>query len=302
MIYLVEIEDSQVDNVLGGLCGALPLLRVVRGGEQVLAVLVHDVGIGRVAVELRACGQQKHAAFQPHAHGQRGASVVLVGLRGEMQRQPLVVDDVVEFAHDVVHALVVGAAGQVHLDVVAVKVTGKHLVSQQHTGTVLAQDVVIEPRAQEAGFVLVLLDHERAARRVVEHLLILADVLDEVGGRTDAAVEMAPEFVVVRRGTPVSEIDFEGVVVLTVVGDVEVVRAGVPRNGARAVRLVLDVAVYRGEVFLRVGGPLEDLFDGDAVVGNLIEEVVVAGGQADGGRSQCKQCYFEFHGQSVFRS
>ena len=99
-----------------------------------------------------------------------------------MQRQPLVVDDVVEFAHDVVHALVVGAAGQVHLDVVAVKVTGKHLVSQQHTGTVLAQDVVIEPRAQEAGFVLVLLDHERAARRVVEHLLILADVLDEVGG------------------------------------------------------------------------------------------------------------------------
>jgi hypothetical protein len=58
---------------------------------------------------------------------------------------------------------------------------------------------------------------------------------------------------------------------------------------------VQNVAVNGGEVFLRIGSALEDLFDGDSVVGHLIEEVVVAGGQA-GGRSQREQCYFEFHG------
>ena len=162
-------------------------------------------------------------------------------------------------------------------------------------GAVLAQEVVVEPGAQEAGFVLVLFDHERTARRVVEHLLVVADVLDEVGGRTDAAVEVAPEFVVVRRGAPIAEVYLVGVVVLAVVGDVQIVRAGIPRNGARAMGFVQNVAVNGGEVFLRIGSALEDLFDGDSVVGHLIEEVVVAGGQA-GGRSQREQCYFEFHG------
>ena len=295
VVLLVEVEDVQVDDRLGRVRRPLPFFGIFLGREEVLAVVVHDVGVGRIAVELRAGRQQQHAAFEPHAHGQRRAAVVLVGLRGEVQRQAFVVDDVVQFADDIVHALVVGAAGQVHLDVVAVEVAGQHLVAQQHAGTVLAQEVVVEPGAQEAGFVLVLFDHERTARRVVEHLLVVADVLDEVGGRTDAAVEVAPEFVVVRRGAPIAEVYLVGVVVLAVVGDVQVVRAGIPRNGARAMGFVQNVAVNGGEVFLRIGSALEDLFDGDSVVGHLIEEVVVAGGQA-GGRSQREQCYFEFHG------
>jgi len=45
------------------------------------------------------------------------------------------------------------------------------------------------------------------------------------------------------------------------------------------VRLVADVAVNGSQVFLGVGGALEYLLDGDPVVGNLVEEVVVAGGQ-----------------------
>ena len=295
MILLIEVEDAQVDDRLGRIRRPFPFFGVLRSREEVFAVLVHDAGVSGVAVELRAGRQQQHAALQSHAHSQRGPPVILVGLRGEVQRQPLVVDDVVQLADDVVHALVVGAAGQVHPHVVAVEIARKHLVAQQHAGPVLPQQVVVEPGAQEAGLVLVLLHDEGAARGIVQHLLVVADVLDEVGRRTDAPVEVGPELVVVRRGAPVAEIYLIGIVVLAVVGDVQIVRAGIPRNRARAMGFVQNVAVNGGEVFLRVGSALEDLFDGDAVVGHLIEEVVVAGGQSDAAGCQRKQGYLEFH-------
>ena len=69
-----------------------------------------------------------------------------------MQGQAVVVDHVVQFADDVIHALVVGTARQVHLHIVAVEVARKHLVAQQYAGAVLAQQAVIEPGTQEAGF------------------------------------------------------------------------------------------------------------------------------------------------------
>ena len=285
VVLLVEVENSQVDDIFCSLGGLVPLFGVFSGRKKVFAVRVDHVGVGRVAVELVAGGQQQYAAFESHAHGQCRPAVILVGLYGEVQRQAVVVDHVVQFADDVIHALVVGTARQVHLHIVAVEVARKDFVAQQYARTVLAQQAVIEPGAQEAGFVLVLFDDDRAARRIVEHLLVRADVLDEVGCRTDAPVVVRPVLVVVRRCAPVAEVHLEGVVILAVVGNVQVVRTRVPGHAVGAVRLVADVAVNGSQVFLGVGGALEYLLDGDPVVGNLVEEVVVAGGQdAEGGQ------------------
>ena len=285
VVLLVEVENSQVDDIFCSLGGLVPLFGVFSGRKKVFAVRVDHVGVGRVAVELVAGGQQQYAAFESHAHGQCRPAVILVGLHGEVQRQAVVVDHVVQFADDVIHALVVGTARQVHLHIVAVEVARKDFVAQQYTRTVLAQQAVIEPGTQEAGFVLVLFDDDRAARRIVEHLLVRADVLDEVGCRADAPVVVRPVLVVVRRCAPVAEVYLEGVVILSVVGNVQVVRTRVPGHAVGAVRLVADVAVNGSQVFLGVGGALEYLLDGDPVVGNLVEEVVVAGGQdAEGGQ------------------
>ena len=279
VVFFVKVENAQVDDCFGGLCGPVPLFRVLPGRKEVFAVRVDHVGVGRVAVELVAGGQQQHAAFEAHAHGQRRAAVVLVGLCGEVQRQAVVVDHVVEFADDIIHAFVVGAAGQVHLHVVSVEVSGKHVVAQQYARTVLAQQAVVEPGAQEAGFVLILFDDDGTARGVVEHLLVRADVLDEISRRADAPVVVGPVFVVIRRSAPVAEVHFEGVVIFAVVGDIQIVRAGVPGHAVGAVRFVADVAVNGSQVLFGIGGLLEDLLDGDPVVGDLVEEVVVAGGQ-----------------------
>lgn len=70
VVLLVEVENSQVDDIFCSLGGLVPLFGVFSGRKKVFAVRVDHVGVGRVAVELVAGGQQQYAAFESHAHGQ----------------------------------------------------------------------------------------------------------------------------------------------------------------------------------------------------------------------------------------
>ena len=122
-----------VDAEPAGLCGLDPLLVVVLGVEDLLALVVHVVGVPGVAVHQRAGGEEEHAGAHGEGHDAVDAAVlrrvVVDGGQGHGGLEHLavaVVDDVVEarLAHHELREGEVGGSDVVGLEGDAAVVLG----------------------------------------------------------------------------------------------------------------------------------------------------------------------------------
>ena len=93
---------SLVDAELAGLHSLLPLLRVVGGVEDLLTLVVHVVGVPRVAVHQRAGGKEQHARTHGEGHDAVHAAILRRVVVDGGQRHSGLEHLLVAVVHDVV--------------------------------------------------------------------------------------------------------------------------------------------------------------------------------------------------------